>query len=176
MCEDLFGDGFADMAPTEGIDGLAMSQEELDKPKPAKTHRATSVRSVGRDSKRSRRTITHSTKCAAEKSGKVCTSCSFHDTSQDLCVPTETRLWGQYKWVGELLVTDGTTCWYDVKAWCGAGNGPNKGMTLTKFKEMRVADAELNDYCLKLILYMVQDRDVLLMFCFASALDVYMSV
>ena len=85
-------------------------------------------------------------------------------------------MWGQYKWVGELLVTDGTTCSYDVKVWYGAGNGPNKGTTLTKFKEMRVANAELNDYCLKLILYMVQARDVLLMFCFASALDVYMSV
>ena len=37
MSEELFGDGFADMAPMEGIDGLAMSQEELDKLKPANT-------------------------------------------------------------------------------------------------------------------------------------------
>ena len=85
----------------------------------------------------------------------------IQDKSQGSVIPTEARLWGSYKWVGDLLVTDGMTCWYDVKVWYGAGNGPNKGMSLTDFKEKQVADDQLNDYCLKLILYMVQDRVVL---------------
>ena len=96
--------------------------------------------------------------CATRRGAKCTGGCNQSDQSQDPVEPQESRLWGSYKLKhsaddNETLVTEGATCWYDMKLFTGIGGN----MMLQAWKDKRAEDEFYNDYCLKLIVWMVQD-------------------
>ena len=58
------------------------------------------------------------------------------DTDQDPVVPGQKRRWGAHKTkpgTEDVLITDGSTCWYDVQLW----RGRYSHLSLVKWKEQR---------------------------------------